>query len=155
MVTKASAEGNGKALLVKAVSVRAERDDTYNFEVAESQNYFVGKLQAWVHNTCSATDLIANGGKHLDQNTIVGAYGNKFVKQADGSYANVGAASPSEIAQSGVTVRPNPNTITATNTGRPIEFDGQFYSADGFKCSKSYYEYLYNNGRPAPFLQAR
>ena len=26
---------------------------------------------------------------------------------------------------------------------------------DGFKFSKSYYEYLYNNGRPAPFLQAR
>lgn len=45
--------------------------------------------------------------------------------------------------------------VTATNTGRAIEFDGQFYSADGFKFSKSYYEYLYNNGRPAPFLQAR
>jgi hypothetical protein len=40
-------------------------------------------------------------------------------------------------------------------TGRVIEFDGQFYIADGFKFSTSYYEYLYKNGRPAPFLQAR
>ncbi|MEJ5082331.1 hypothetical protein [Ochrobactrum sp. MYb379] len=39
--------------------------------------------------------------------------------------------------------------------GRPIEFDGKYYSADGFKFSDRYYTYLYNNGRPAPFLQAR
>ncbi|MCO6181120.1 hemagglutinin repeat-containing protein, partial [Ciceribacter sp. RN22] len=44
---------------------------------------------------------------------------------------------------------------SGASTGRAIEFDGQFYSADGFKFSKSYYEYLYKNGRPAPFIQAR
>ena len=45
---------------------------------------------------------------------------------------------------------------TATRTGRPIEFDGQFYSADGFKFSSSYYNRLWTTGgRPAPFLQAR
>jgi len=39
--------------------------------------------------------------------------------------------------------------------GRAIAFDGDFYSADGFKFSKSYYERLWKEGRPAPFLQAR
>ncbi|WP_245490234.1 hypothetical protein [Rhizobium leguminosarum] len=44
----------------------------------------------------------------------------------------------------------------AANGGRPIAYDGQFYSADGFKFSKAYYERLWSTGgRPAPFLQAR
>ncbi len=50
---------------------------------------------------------------------------------------------------------PNPGTV-ATVAGRPIQFDGQFYSADGFKFSASYYDRLWSSGgRPAPFLQAR
>ena len=112
IVSHASGEGQGGALLVKAVNARAEREDTYNFEVADTHTYFVGKLQAWVHNTCSATDLIGNGGKQLDSNTIVGAYGNKYVKQADGSYTNVGSASQAEISRAGVTVRPDPSVAT-------------------------------------------
>ena len=39
--------------------------------------------------------------------------------------------------------------------GKPIEFDGQFYSVDGLKFSKSYYERLWQQGRPAPFVQAK
>ncbi|WP_368660805.1 hypothetical protein [Paracoccus sp. (in: a-proteobacteria)] len=40
--------------------------------------------------------------------------------------------------------------------GRPVQFDGQFYSADGFKFSASYYNRLWSSeARPAPFLQAR
>ena len=39
--------------------------------------------------------------------------------------------------------------------GKPIEFDGKFYSVDGLKFSKDYYDRLWREGRPAPFLQAR
>ena len=42
-----------------------------------------------------------------------------------------------------------------TGEPRPIVFDGEFYSADGFKISESYYNKLWSAGRPAPFLQAR
>ena len=102
--------GDGLAgfLTVKAVTLEAERQDTYNFEVAETHTYFVGLLAALVHNNCSPTDLLNNGGRHLDPDTIIGAYGNKFVRNGDGTYTNVGPASQAEIAASGVTVRPNP-----------------------------------------------
>ncbi len=112
IMSRASGEGHGGALLVKAVNARPETEDTYNFEVADTHAYFVGKLQAWVHNACKGTDLLKNGGKQLDDSTIVGAYGNKFVKQADGSYVKVGTASETEISQAGVTVRPD---LGATN----------------------------------------
>ncbi|MCP1621437.1 two-partner secretion domain-containing protein [Pseudomonas nitroreducens] len=39
--------------------------------------------------------------------------------------------------------------------GKAIEFDGQFYSVDGLKFSKSYYDRLWEQGRPAPFVQAK
>lgn len=39
--------------------------------------------------------------------------------------------------------------------GKKINFDGEFYSVDGMKFSKSYYEKLWSQGRPAPFIQAR
>jgi hypothetical protein len=38
---------------------------------------------------------------------------------------------------------------------RPINFDGSYYSVDNFKISGNYYEKLWQQGRPAPFLQAR
>ncbi len=52
IVSHASGEGQGGALLVKAVNARPETEDTYNFEVADTHTYFVGKTQAWVHNAC-------------------------------------------------------------------------------------------------------
>ncbi|CAI1822598.1 Hemolysin precursor [Serratia proteamaculans] len=47
--------------------------------------------------------------------------------------------------------------LEASRGGRSqsIVFDGKFYSADNFKFSKEYYERLWGQGRPAPFLQAR
>ncbi|MEO1985231.1 MAG: hypothetical protein ABGX47_01070 [Martelella sp.] len=35
---------------------------------------------------------------------------------------------------------------SVTESGRQIEFDGQFYSADGFKFSSSYYDRLWSSG---------
>ena len=43
----------------------------------------------------------------------------------------------------------------ATVGGKSIDFDGAFYSVDGLKFSKSYYERLWREGRSAPFLQAK
>ena len=39
--------------------------------------------------------------------------------------------------------------------GKPIDFDGAFYSVDGLKFSKAYYERLWSEGRPAPFIQTK
>jgi hypothetical protein len=47
----ASGEGQGGFLLVKSVVLEDKRQDTYNFEVADTHTYFVGKLNALVHNT--------------------------------------------------------------------------------------------------------
>ncbi|WP_244262992.1 hypothetical protein [Yersinia mollaretii] len=42
-----------------------------------------------------------------------------------------------------------------TTGGKSIAFDGEFYSVDGLKFSKNYYDRLWSQGRPAPFLQAK
>lgn len=39
--------------------------------------------------------------------------------------------------------------------GKPIKLEGGFYSVDGLKISQSYYDRLWNQGRSAPFLQAK
>ena len=57
-----------------------------------------------------------------------------------GASGAIGKVNPSEKLQIG---------------GKPITFDGIFYSVDGLKFSKSYYERLWKEGRPAPFLQAK
>ncbi|WP_434290574.1 filamentous hemagglutinin N-terminal domain-containing protein [Celeribacter sp. SCSIO 80788] len=88
-------------------------------------------------------EMLGGGGEEVEN--LAQAYAQGLASMAGGLEGAVGIA----------LVRAIKYRATATNTGRAIEFDGQFYSADGFKFSKSYYEYLYNNGRPAPFLQAR
>lgn len=45
--------------------------------------------------------------------------------------------------------------LPVQNRPIPIKFDGAFYSVDGFKISRNYYERLWDEGSPAPFLQAR
>lgn len=42
-----------------------------------------------------------------------------------------------------------------TAGGKAIVFDGKFYSVDGLKFSKNYYDRLWSQGRPAPFVQAK
>jgi len=41
------------------------------------------------------------------------------------------------------------------NSGTPIVLENGFYSVDGIKISKSYYDRLWSQGRPAPFLQVK
>ncbi|MGX5100950.1 hemagglutinin repeat-containing protein [Enterobacter cloacae] len=47
------------------------------------------------------------------------------------------------------------NKLSYLGVGKKINFDGEFYAVEGMKFSKSYYEKLWSEGRPAPFLQAR
>ncbi len=47
------------------------------------------------------------------------------------------------------------NKLSYLGVGKKISFDGDFYAVDGMKFSKSYYEKLWSQGRPAPFIQAR
>ncbi|WP_235895006.1 hypothetical protein [Yersinia rochesterensis] len=42
-----------------------------------------------------------------------------------------------------------------TAGGKAIVFDGKFYSVDRLKFSKNYYDRLWRQGRPAPFVQAK
>lgn len=50
---------------------------------------------------------------------------------------------------------PKTEDLPTPNGSTPIKFDGVFYSVHGFKISKRYYERLWKEGSPAPFLQAR
>ena len=69
-----------------------------------------------------------------------------------------GALSGMASAASGL-FRPSVAEIAAaakaTVDGKPIAFDGAFCSVDGIKFSKSYYECLWSERRPAPFLHAK
>ncbi len=103
----------------------------WNIEVEYTNNYYVSDPDnpdappVLVHNDCAPSDLIANGGKQLDNDTIIGIYGNKFVKQADGSYINVGAASSLEIIESGINVKPSaPIKITKSKFGHTFDKHG-------------------------------
>jgi hypothetical protein len=97
----------------------------------------------------------------------------KIVDQAANS--NISSTTTPNPLPASTTVKPNNGTppVAANSNiagqsgstgGRSIEFDGKFYSADGFKISETYYNKLWGrvpdkNGRyayrPAPFLQAR
>jgi Pretoxin HINT domain len=59
------------------------------------------------------------------------------------------------VGNSGLWAHNTKCDLPNTEGGRPILREGGFYSADGFKFSEKYYNYLWVNGRPAPFLQAR
>jgi len=101
---------------VVEIKITKEPLQAFNLTVADYSTYFVkgaanDKDDAiWVHNNCSLEDIVSLGGKALDDanpNVLIGAYGNKFVRQADGSYIKQGAASADEIATSGVQVARN------------------------------------------------
>ena len=80
----------------------------WNIEVAHSHTYYVADPNnpnappVLVHNDCAPDALFANGGKQLDDDTIISGSGNKFVKQSDGTYKKTGPASDHEIISTGV-----------------------------------------------------
>ncbi len=45
--------------------------------------------------------------------------------------------------------------VQTVSTKQSIVLDNGFYKVDGMKISEIYYSKLWNNGRPAPFVQAR
>lgn len=100
------------------------RQDTYNFEVADTHTYFVGQLNAWVHNACDPGDLLANGGQYLgdDGTTIIGVYGNKFTRLPDGTFEKVGPATAEEIATAKVVVEVPPTSLDFHETGYRVDF---------------------------------
>lgn len=49
----------------------------------------------------------------------------------------------------------NANVFIRDNSGKPIVLENGFYYVDGMKISKGYYDSLWRQGRPAPFVQAR
>ncbi|MCV6625742.1 MAG: polymorphic toxin-type HINT domain-containing protein, partial [Cellvibrionaceae bacterium] len=121
-----SGEGLAGFLVVKSVQLEDKQQDTFNFEVSETHNYFVGELKALVHNDCDPDELIALGGKRLDENTIIGAYGNRFTRNPDGTYSKDGPATPDELDRSGVEVRLDPdlpevNKVVNSNAAHVVD----------------------------------
>ncbi len=104
VVSHGAGDGLADFLRVKSVVLEDERQDTYNFEVADTHTYFVGKLNAWVHNACDPGDILQGGGKRLDDNTLISVHGDKLEELPDGTYENVGPASAEETQLSGVVV---------------------------------------------------
>jgi hypothetical protein len=49
----------GASLVVESVSARFDHQSVYNFEVAETHTYFVGRSLVWVHNPKAALDPAA------------------------------------------------------------------------------------------------
>ena len=47
------------------------------------------------------------------------------------------------------------NALRKAAAGKPITLNNGYYSVDGMKISQQYYEKLWSNGRPAPFIQAQ
>jgi filamentous hemagglutinin len=79
--------------------------------------------------------LMSGAGKVIGR---VSASAEKAVRQA------LNIAKPGVKAELGV-----------VNAGKPIIKENGFYSVDGMKISTKYYDRLWEQGRPAPFLQAR
>lgn len=83
---------NGTAVRVKDWKVVDEPFTAYNFEVANSHTYFVADNEnpnlpsVLVHNSCERSKLLGPGGKQLDADTIIGIYGTRYRKKADGTY---------------------------------------------------------------------
>lgn len=51
-IGEALASEHPGSLTVTGIKIDAKKQDTYNFEVKDFHTYFVGKDQAWVHNSC-------------------------------------------------------------------------------------------------------
>ncbi|HVX90321.1 MAG TPA: carbohydrate-binding protein [Candidatus Paceibacterota bacterium] len=83
---------SGESLFVTSVTWSKERETVYNFEVEDLHTYFVGRLGAWVHNSC--WDDIAEHvlhrfpGQTKDQ---VAAYLKNFANSAGGTTTQSGA----------------------------------------------------------------
>ena len=135
-------DDDGEVLTVGKVSQRRGVYTTYNFEVEDFNTYFVGKFGAWAHNSCNLDDLISNGGKQINDDIIIGAYGNKFVRQTDGTYLNVGPAKVKRV-QSGGGCGGQSNCLNVT-----LEADTHYIVSSKRNGSNS--EYIYTtdaNGR--------
>ena len=103
--------------------------------------------------------------RHAGKRSLPRGYGNPYCRHAyrcfsrcieagDRIITNYRRRKPKNLAKLVKRGR-NRTGPDVTGVGRPINFDGEFYSADGFRFSSSYYDKLWSNGRPAPFLQAR
>ena len=117
-------------LLVKSVTLEDERQDTYNFEVAESHTYFVGQLSAWVHNACGPSELLDNGGRPLDDNTIVGYKGNVYIKEVDGSYVQQRPATDAELNNVGLTRDGSGRVVSRWSNGNFTHPDNKYANTD-------------------------
>nr|MDA3877674.1 hypothetical protein [Halothiobacillus sp.] len=136
-------------------------DALRNSPILATGTYLIGKATGANSDdlsqaTMAASQLSDVGASFLLPRIGIGpAFGtttSRAVEAGDG--AAVGAVS--KQVDKGAAVATKGEGLPVTEAGRPIEFDGQFYSADGFKFSSSYYDRLWSSGgRPAPFLQAR
>ncbi len=108
-------------------------------------------------NNVNACSNLAEFRRNFEAGVLIGAGIGKSLLKPSQSSVKVAASSNNNIG------RNNPNYNKARherisdkhNQSKPIiEKDG-YYHADGMKTSSNYYERVWKQGRPAPFVQAR
>ncbi|MDO7904356.1 hypothetical protein ACE1YR_20495, partial [Pseudomonas sp. K1(2024)] len=113
----------------------------------------VGKFGMWLRTVVKAvTNRKGSVGGAVGQ-----AGGKPEASTSGGTSQNPNSTSSQTDAEAGTLVQRNVlgRSPNSTSGGMRIDFDGEFYSVDGLKFSKSYYERLWRQGHPAAFLQAR
>lgn len=126
---------NGVRVRVEDWVLIDEPFTAYNITVADTHTYFVKDPNnprappVLVHNDCDPAKLIGNGGKQLDDDTIIGANGNRFKKKPNGTYEKVGLASVDEINAAGI---PKSNWVDSKLGDRYTRLDdGSIQGPDG------------------------
>ncbi|WP_455907075.1 hemagglutinin repeat-containing protein [Raoultella terrigena] len=154
--------GNGNAgsagcasARLEVIAAKAEYENTGNYNSKASQQYadaygqIVNLLNITsidVQNQQQVKDAMVNYfmvDKGVDRKTAEG-----YVETKQGMEIIAASITPL-IGQAAS------NKLSYLGVGKKISFDGDFYAVDGMKFSKSYYEKLWSQGRPVPFIQAR
>ncbi len=136
---------NGQVIRVQSVERANERQDTYNFEVADYHTYFVGDSGVWVHNNCydELADLLGNmTSKEFDQlaslwekstfDTLADSLRYHAIKHADGDLAKyLRQAANFTTKGASKTLRDDGSIIYKKNSKYIILRDGKIASYGG------------------------
>ncbi len=144
--------------------VKAEYENTGNYNSRASQQY--ADAYGQIVNLLNITSVDAQNQQQvkdamvnyaMQQLGVDKATAEQYVSTYDGMKIVAASVTPvlGSAAASKLEAIGKSSALQTNIGGKPITFDGEFYSVDGMKLSKSYYERLWTQGRPAPFIQAK
>ena len=149
---------------VEAYQFKAEYENTGNYNSRASQQY--ADAYGKIVNLLNITSVDAQNQQQvkdamvsytMQQLGVDKATAEQYVSTYDGMKIVAASVTPvlGSAAASKLEAIGKSSALQTNIGGKPITFDGEFYSVDGMKFSKSYYERLWTQGRPAPFIQAK